>query len=411
MSDLLLQDDSVSAADGDAERPIEAVSKPGRVGLRESAIRFGPPLAVLVAVAALAAYSIVGAFVVALPAAWWIGRKRGEAADGGETAGPPADELRAMVDRQLPVLPLLAAQLEDVASEVESSVTGVCGNFQEMVTQARAVVNEVSSALTTTTDTGDNHSALITTARGTLQNLLDRIVESSKASMQLIYRMEDVERGMGEVLHIISDVERIARQTKLLALNASIEAARAGEHGRAFASVATEVTKLAEHSARTSQRVSGVVRTLATDLSSTHDTLKGLASTDMTAALSSQTEVDAAICSLQSSNEKLRDSARSAAEGGERLADQIGRAIMALQFQDATSQRIDHVVRALGGAEQALRSCIDGQGETGGSGHELIGQLAEAYTMDTERRVLARLTEGEASGDQAPDEGSTVELF
>jgi methyl-accepting chemotaxis protein len=57
-------------------------------------------------------------------------------------------------------------------------------------------------------------------------------------------------------------IERIADQTKLLALNAAIEAARAGEHGRGFAVVADEVKRLAaETGSQTAQIRDTVSRT------------------------------------------------------------------------------------------------------------------------------------------------------
>lgn len=69
--------------------------------------------------------------------------------------------------------------------------------------------------------------------------------------------MSDKTQQIGEITDAVSD---IAKQSKMLALNASIEAAKAGESGRGFAVVADEVKDLAERSQTSTEKVQNILQ-------------------------------------------------------------------------------------------------------------------------------------------------------
>jgi Na+-translocating ferredoxin:NAD+ oxidoreductase RNF subunit RnfB len=71
--------------------------------------------------------------------------------------------------------------------------------------------------------------------------------------------MQDVNTVTKEMSGAIADIARIARQTNMLALNASIEAARAGQHGKGFAVVAEEVRTLAKTSNEAAEKIAELV--------------------------------------------------------------------------------------------------------------------------------------------------------
>lgn len=62
-----------------------------------------------------------------------------------------------------------------------------------------------------------------------------------------------------EIHHIVQTMGQIAEKTHLLSVNASIEAARAGEAGRGFGVVAEEIRRLADSSARSTERIAEIV--------------------------------------------------------------------------------------------------------------------------------------------------------
>lgn len=82
------------------------------------------------------------------------------------------------------------------------------------------------------------------------------LIEEERKSMQeLIYIMKKMSASSEKVEKIMEIIDEIAKQTKLLALNASIEAARVGEQGRGFGVVASEISNLAEQIAVEAKKI------------------------------------------------------------------------------------------------------------------------------------------------------------
>jgi methyl-accepting chemotaxis protein len=93
-----------------------------------------------------------------------------------------------------------------------------------------------------------------------------RLDESSVALQELTKDVEvnaaaaeGLASASEEVRSFVSLVHRLARQSKLLSLNAAMEAARAGEHGEGFAVVANEVSRLAATSTEAAEKTATVV--------------------------------------------------------------------------------------------------------------------------------------------------------
>src|SRR4029079_7366830 len=121
----------------------------------------------------------------------------------------------------------------------------------------------------------DNRSRLDESAKSLVG--LSGDVEASAAAI------EELAQASEEVRSFVTLVQKLARQSKLLALNAAMEAARAGEHGHGFAVVAEEVRRLAAMSSdaaeRTENVVSGVLRGISesrTSSARTVDTLRAV---------------------------------------------------------------------------------------------------------------------------------------
>jgi methyl-accepting chemotaxis protein len=176
-------------------------------------------------------------------------------------------------------------------------------------------------------------------SRSIITHFAERSDQDAVAVHVGVDTIENLVAGLGRT---VSDVRVIARQTRMLALNANIEAARAGEAGRGFAVVASEVKALSDKTDK-----------LAVEIKSGIDCLTEAISTSLTRVINERLasegkgfeEISNLMTVLASNLEALADHQRNtvARVNQENLtvSDAVSNLIASVQFHDVIKRRLE----------------------------------------------------------------------
>ena len=188
----------------------------------------------------------------------------------------------------------------------------------------------------------------------TLRQFVESVVENSRLAMSLVEMTDRIISQMSEVRGRLGEIEGIAKQTNLLALNAAIEAARAGEAGRGFAVVADEVRDLSGRTNHFSLQIRGALQKMQTTIEATEQAINQMAAQDMTFALTSKSDVEQAMSGINDMNRRTGETVSELNMIGEQVELAVNQAIMSLQFQDMVTQLLEHVTRRLDVVDEIL---------------------------------------------------------
>jgi methyl-accepting chemotaxis protein len=268
--------------------------------------------------------------------------------------------------------------IEEIASGAASQVKGV----DHVSGSLNLVFDQVTRAV--------DSASLVSASSDTAVSNIEQVVQVFKALME---RVNEVNRIMSDTADTIrkanektnditlfsETITQIARQTNMLALNASIEAARAGENGRGFAVVADQVKSLAQQSHGASKQIDEITLSIREEFTEAISSIEqgvvqameGVKSVTQfdsrlnelkQSSVTAYTRVDSIIGAIRSIEKECRQAlkvAEEVADLSKSFSAGSQQAVASIEEQSAVMLQIEERLKNIGSNTQLLQEAVE----------------------------------------------------
>lgn len=293
------------------------------------------------------------------------------------------------------VVPVLVKQLQAVIEMTDEAAMTLSSSFININKQAKSQVAEVETIFGSLAETSSEDSEsdnllyylkeVLTTFETDIQTITNYVKKNRQAIAQ-------ISSDIDTIRNIVTKIDEITEDSKVLAINAAIEAARAGERGQGFAVVASEFRKLSEETESAHREIQAIIDQVTSNTQGILDEAEESVTKGNEVSKKAEdilkgtvTEIDKTIKDTSSRLEELSAHAQE-------LAKDISKIVVSIQFQDITRQRIEHVIEPLEDFAEDLQKIAEGLQNA--DTEEFIikkdhaARLRERYTMEKEKEIL-----------------------
>jgi len=263
--------------------------------------------------------------------------------NAGQIASVAHESASAVVELDAAIEQIAQAAHQQAARSQE--VAGVVGDISASTAEVASAADALATSAEASVAVAREGSETVAAAVRGIQSVGERVGQTARA-------VETLQEHSGRIESIVETILEIAKQTNLLAINASIVAARAGEEGRAFGVVAGEIRKLAERASAAAEQIAALVANIREGVAESVGAMRDEAG-----------QVEAAVLEAGRSAEALR------------------RIVASLEATNRQAQAISGRARDIDGAVSRGRAAVDelasGAEEEAATAEEMAAQSAQ----------------------------------